>query len=148
MHLWWSYVPLFIRMPGESHRRWFRSLLLYLCYVFPRPVSSIVCWFCDITVALFDVVYIKSGPMYSCLLKSKNCTVCMHVFVSVSHYRYPCLFDVDCSLSYFWFVCTVFVLVLHYKHGVCVSYYLHYGELLHVHLVCVVSFRPSTSYCV
>ena len=37
----WEAVPLvefmylvFTRMPGESYRRWLRSLLLYLCYVF------------------------------------------------------------------------------------------------------------------
>ena len=34
----------FTRMPGESYRRWFRSLLLYLCYVFWALINSLVCW--------------------------------------------------------------------------------------------------------
>ena len=35
-------------MPGESYRRWLRSLLLYLCYVFQLQVliNSLVCWSC------------------------------------------------------------------------------------------------------
>ena len=31
------------RMPGESYRRRLRSLLLYLCYVFPALINSLVC---------------------------------------------------------------------------------------------------------
>ena len=37
---------VFTCMPGESYRRQFRSLLLYLCYVFRVPINSLVCWFC------------------------------------------------------------------------------------------------------
>ena len=36
---------VFTGMPGESYRRWLRSLLLYLCYVFPALINSLVCWF-------------------------------------------------------------------------------------------------------
>ena len=32
----------FTRMPGESYRRWFRSQLLYLCYVFRALISSLI----------------------------------------------------------------------------------------------------------
>ena len=35
---------VFTRMPGESYRRRFRSLLLYLCYVFRALINSLVCW--------------------------------------------------------------------------------------------------------
>ena len=34
---------VFTRMPGESYRRRFRSLLLYLCYVFGAQINSTVC---------------------------------------------------------------------------------------------------------
>ena len=34
---------VFTRMPGESYRRRFRSLLLCLCYVFRALVNSLVC---------------------------------------------------------------------------------------------------------
>ena len=37
---------VFTCMPSESYRRWFRSLLLYLCYVFWALINSLVCWFC------------------------------------------------------------------------------------------------------
>ena len=33
----------FTHMPGESYRRRFRSLLLYLCYVYRELVNSLVC---------------------------------------------------------------------------------------------------------
>ena len=33
----------FTRMPGETYRRRFRSLLLYLCYVFRALNNSLVC---------------------------------------------------------------------------------------------------------
>ena len=33
---------VFTRMPGESYRRRFRSLLLYLCYVFRALINSLV----------------------------------------------------------------------------------------------------------
>ena len=36
---------VFTRMPGESYRRWLRSLLLYLCYVFRALINSLVYWF-------------------------------------------------------------------------------------------------------
>ena len=32
---------VFTRMPGESYRRRFRSLLLYLCYVFRALINSL-----------------------------------------------------------------------------------------------------------
>ena len=34
---------VFRRMPGESCRRRFRCLLLYLCYVFQALINSLVC---------------------------------------------------------------------------------------------------------
>ena len=34
---------VFTRLPGESYRRRFRSLLLYLCYVFRALINSLVC---------------------------------------------------------------------------------------------------------
>ena len=34
---------VFIRMPGENHRRRLRSLLLCLCWVFRAPINSLVC---------------------------------------------------------------------------------------------------------
>ena len=37
-------------MPGESIRRWLRSLLLYLCYIFLALINSLVCWFCMSTL--------------------------------------------------------------------------------------------------
>ena len=36
----------FTRMPGDSYRRRFRSLLFYLCDVFGALINSLVCWFC------------------------------------------------------------------------------------------------------
>ena len=36
---------VFTRVPGESYRRWLRSLL-YLRYVFRALINSLVCWFC------------------------------------------------------------------------------------------------------
>ena len=36
---------VFPRMPGESYRRWLRSLLLCLCDVFRSLINSLVCWF-------------------------------------------------------------------------------------------------------
>ena len=42
MYLWWS---LCTRIPGESYRRRFRFLLLYLCYVFRALINSFVCSF-------------------------------------------------------------------------------------------------------
>ena len=36
---------VFTRMPGESYRKWLRSLLLYLCYVFRALINSLGCWF-------------------------------------------------------------------------------------------------------
>ena len=36
----------FTRMPGESYLRRFRSLLLYLCYVFRALINSLVCCVC------------------------------------------------------------------------------------------------------
>ena len=35
---------VFTCMPGESYRRWFRSLLLHLCYAFWALITSLVCW--------------------------------------------------------------------------------------------------------
>ena len=37
---------VFTCMPGESYYRRFRSLLLYLDYVFQTLINSLVCWFC------------------------------------------------------------------------------------------------------
>ena len=37
---------VFTRMPGQSYHRRYRSLLLYLCYVFLTLINSLVCWFC------------------------------------------------------------------------------------------------------
>ena len=37
------YVPVFTRMPGESYRRRFRSLLLCLCDVIRALINSFVC---------------------------------------------------------------------------------------------------------
>ena len=34
---------VFTRMPGASYRRRLKSLLLYLCYVFPAVIISPVC---------------------------------------------------------------------------------------------------------
>ena len=34
---------VFTRMPCESYRRRLRSFLLYLCYVFPAQINSLVC---------------------------------------------------------------------------------------------------------
>ena len=34
---------VFARMPGESHRRQLRSLLLYLYYEFRALINSVVC---------------------------------------------------------------------------------------------------------
>ena len=34
--------PVFTRIPDESYRRPLRSLLLYLCYVFPSLINSLV----------------------------------------------------------------------------------------------------------
>ena len=66
MYLWWSLCTLYLhafqvrvtigdsglftRVPGESHHRWLRSLLLYLCYVFQVLINSLVCWFCMSTL--------------------------------------------------------------------------------------------------
>ena len=36
---------VFTRMPGDSYRRRFRSLLFYLRYVFGVLINSLVCWF-------------------------------------------------------------------------------------------------------
>ena len=36
---------VFTHMPGESYRRWLRSFLLYLRYVFWVLINSLVCWF-------------------------------------------------------------------------------------------------------
>ena len=33
---------VFTRMPGESYRKRFKSLLLYLCYVFRALINSLV----------------------------------------------------------------------------------------------------------
>ena len=44
----WMYL-VFTRMPGESYRRWLRSLLLYLCDVFRALINSLVCWFWTVT---------------------------------------------------------------------------------------------------
>ena len=34
-------------VPGESYRRWLRSLLLNLCYAFQALINALVCWiFC------------------------------------------------------------------------------------------------------
>ena len=38
------YVLVLTRMPGENYRRWLRSLLLYLRYVFRAQINSLVCW--------------------------------------------------------------------------------------------------------
>ena len=39
---------VFTRMPGESYRRRFRSLLLYLCYVFRTLINSPACRFFEV----------------------------------------------------------------------------------------------------
>ena len=43
---------VFTCMPSESYRRWLRSLLLYLCYVFWVLINSLVCWFCMCALGL------------------------------------------------------------------------------------------------
>ena len=43
---------VFTRMAGESCRRRFGSLLLYLCYVFRALINSLVCWFCTSALGL------------------------------------------------------------------------------------------------
>ena len=43
---------VFTRMPGESYRRRFRSLLLYYCDVFRVLINSLVCWFCTSALGL------------------------------------------------------------------------------------------------
>ena len=45
IYLWWSKYLVFTCMPGERHRRWLRSLLLYLCYVFWALINFLVCCF-------------------------------------------------------------------------------------------------------
>ena len=35
-----------IHMPGDSYRRWLRSLLLYSCDVLRAIINSLVCWVC------------------------------------------------------------------------------------------------------
>ena len=35
---------VFTRVPGESYRKWLRSLLLYLCHVFRALIISLVFW--------------------------------------------------------------------------------------------------------
>ena len=47
----------FTRMPGESYRRWLRSLLLYLCDVFRALIISLVCWF---FLLCFSVLYFSN----------------------------------------------------------------------------------------
>ena len=34
---------VFTHVPGKSYRRWLRSLLLYLCYVFQALINSLAC---------------------------------------------------------------------------------------------------------
>ena len=46
---------VFTRMPGESHRRRLRSLLLYLCDVFRALINSLVCWFYCSCYFMFNV---------------------------------------------------------------------------------------------
>ena len=47
----------FTRMPGESYRRWLRSLLLYFCYIFRTLINSLVCWF---FLLCFSVLYFSN----------------------------------------------------------------------------------------
>ena len=58
------YVPLvelmylvFTCRPGESYCRQFRSLLLYLCYVFCMLINSLVCWekYAHFQVTVFEM---------------------------------------------------------------------------------------------
>ena len=76
MYLWWRLCTLYLedvllvklmylvftRMPGESYRRWLRSLLLCLCYVFRALINSLVCWFCTSAVGLilFQISVLKT----------------------------------------------------------------------------------------
>ena len=49
---------VFTRMPGETYRNRFRSLLLCLCDVFRTLINSLVCWFClgALGLVLFQIV--------------------------------------------------------------------------------------------
>ena len=48
---------VFTRRPGESYRRRLRSLLLYLCYVFPALINSTVCWLGCFHFSYTDINY-------------------------------------------------------------------------------------------
>ena len=48
---------VFTRTPGESYRRRLRSLLLYLCYVFPALINSTVRWLSCIHFSYTDPNY-------------------------------------------------------------------------------------------
>ena len=55
---------VFTRMPGESYRRWLRSLLLCLCDVFRALMNSLVCWFYTdaLGLVLFQIIAQKIPP--------------------------------------------------------------------------------------
>ena len=60
------YEDVNTRMPGKSYRRRLRSLLLYLCYVFPALINSFVCWFC--TSARGLVLFQIAKIIFACVL--------------------------------------------------------------------------------
>ena len=45
---------VFTCMPGESYHRQLWSLLLYLCYVFPALINSLVCRFCYVILGIVN----------------------------------------------------------------------------------------------
>ena len=47
-----SLCTLYLQVCQASYRRQLRSMLLYLCYVFPALINSLVCWFCKRALGL------------------------------------------------------------------------------------------------
>ena len=62
-------------MPGESYHRRFRSLWLYLCYVFWVLINSLDCWFCMSSLGLI---------VFQIRICSFHLSLCLSVSVSVS----------------------------------------------------------------
>ena len=80
LHFYWSFssdtmavkglIWIYTRVPGESYRRRFGSLLLYLCYVFRALINSLACWLCTsaLGLVLFQICFeIPSVFTFFCL---------------------------------------------------------------------------------
>ena len=71
---------VFTRLPGESYRRRFRSLLLCMCGVFRALFNSLVCWFCVLRKLAHLDEYAARGRASSRERKISELALQLHFF--------------------------------------------------------------------